>query len=431
MADLNGKYNNNANNGEREPVMNFNSLDYTVVVDRLPIIRSTTLGIFHYGLDNNYPRKIIQLSERSSSLVTAKQKQAQFIQGLGFSGANAKDVVNGKAVVINQSGETLYDLLKFCATEKTNINIAIHVNYNQLGEAVEFNMIQYDFVRRKVPIKEEKYDRYVIADIWHLEGQYINQYYSRIQEFNNWVEDKRNGLSFTALECFAYNPDPVVVREQIELSGGIENYSGQLFYMNKSRDIYQKAIFDSIADKFQFLAEADLASLSNIQNGYSVSGVFKYPSSINDSRELAGLKQKSNNMKGAINTGRILFVPVLSQENVPQNMFEPTQMLNMDGLYEKQRLSAENGIQELYSIPNSLIGKDSEGNFATQKMQEAFEFYNSITEPLRRELEIELTTLISNSVFASQVQLPIEIEPMKYISRIETAETNEDTIIND
>ena len=78
---------------------------------------------------------------------------------------------------------------------------------------------------------------------------------------------------------------------------------------------------------------------------------------------------------------------------------------------------AKENLKSLYTIPNSLIGKDTEGNFATQKMQEAFDFYNSVTEPLRQELEIELTTLFANSIFANQITLPIEIIPLQYISR--------------
>jgi hypothetical protein len=54
---------------------------------------------------------------------------------------------------------------------------------------------------------------------------------------------------------------------------------------------------------------------------------------------------------------------------------------------------------------------------------------------LRQELEIELTRLFSNSVFASQLKLPIEIEPLQFISKTKTIESintqsNEDTNIN-
>jgi hypothetical protein len=422
MAEIKGKYKTSSENDAREPQIQVNSLDFLVSVDRMPTFHSGAQDIYLYGFDNNYPRKIVQSSDRSSALVTAKNKQAQFVQGLGFPGATANDVKNDTAIVINEKGQTAYDLLKFCAEQKSNINIAIHVNYNALGEAVEFNLIQYDFVRRKIKKKKDKFVKYIITNIWHLENDYTQYgYAAKIMSFNKWVEDKETEIDFLALEVFDYNPDPIVVREQIELSGGIEDYPGQIFYMKRTEDIYQKAVYDSVADDFQFLSECKLASLSNIQNGYSAGGIFKHFGNLTGTKELEELKGKLKNTTGAKNTGRIVAVEILQNAdgNIPTNLFEPTQMQNIDKLYEQQKKDAKESIKQLYSQPSALIGEDTTGNFATQKMQETFNFYNSVTEPLRQELEIELTTLFKNSVFANQIQLPVEIEPLKYMELTE------------
>ncbi len=430
MSELKGKFTEESQDDARKPQIQVNSLDYLVSVDRLSIFRSKANWIYLYGADNNYPRKIMQSADRSSALVTARNKQAQFVQGLGFPGATATDVKNDTAVVINQKGQTAYDLLKFCAEQKANINIAIHVNYNALGEAVEFNLVQYDFVRRKIKTKEDVFNKYIITNIWHLENDYTSYgYAAKIMEFNKWIQNKETELSFIALECFEYNPEPTIVRQQIELSGGIDKYSGQLFYAKRTEDIYQKAVYDSVADDFQFLAESKLSSLSNIQNGYTAGGIFKHFGNLTGTKELEQLKGKLKGVHGAINFGRTIAVeiPQNADMKMPDNMFEPTQLQNIDSLYEKQREAARSNIQWLYSQPNALIGKDTEGNFATQKMQETFDFYNSITEPLRQELEIELTMLFKNSVFANQIQLPIEIEPMQFISRTKTQETQNNT----
>lgn len=426
MSELKGKFTEESQDDARKPQIQVNSLDYLVSVDRLSIFRSKANGIYLYGADNNYPRKIMQSADRSSALVTARNKQAQFVQGLGFPGATATDVKNYTAIVINQKGQTAYDLLKFCADQKANINIAIHVNYNAIGEAVEFNLVQYDFVRRKIKTKDDVFNKYIITNIWHLENDYTSYgYAAKIMEFNKWIEKKEEKLSFVALECFEYNPDPTIVRQQIELSGGIDNYSGQLFYAKRTEDIYQKAVYDSVADDFQFLAESKLASLSNIQNGYSASGILKYPGNLTGTKEIEEAKLKINSTKGAINTGRVVTVPMMPTADnvVPGNLFEPTNLQNIDKLYIEQKKDARENIKKLYSQPSALIGEDTTGNFATQKMQETFDFYNSITEPLRQELEIELTMLFKNSVFASQIQLPIEIEPLQFISRTKTQET--------
>jgi hypothetical protein len=437
MGDnLKGSFSKEQNNDDRQPSMVINSLDYQVVPERLSITRSAAQGIYLYGLDNNYARKIVNLADRTSSIVAVRNKQAEFVAGNGFPGATSDDVKNDTAIVINRKGETAYDLLKFVAEQKSNINIAIHVNYNELGIASEFNLIEYDFVRRKVKQQNDKFDKYIITNIWHLENDYSQHIYnSKIMEFNEWVNDKKTQLSFCALECFAYDPDPVIVREQMALSGGIQNYSGQLFYAKRTQDIYQKAVYDSLADKFQFLAECDLSSLSNIQNGYGGSGILKYFASADGKKEIENIKRKAENMKGSQNHGRFFTIPMLPNADMkmPTNVFESTEIQNRDKLYTEQKKEAKEGIQELYSTPNSILGNDSEGNFATQNMQQAFDFYNSVTQPLRTETEIELTTLFKNSVFKDQVKLPIEIEPLEYITRhnIEEKTESNENINND
>lgn len=428
--NLSGKLPDKQDDNQRESQLVINSLDFAVVPDRLPIGKSTAMGVYHYGSDNNYPRKIINSADRSSSLVAVRKKQAEFVAGNGFPGATAGDVMSDNAIIINSKGQTAYDLLQFCAEQKANINIAIHVNYNVLGEAVEFNLIDYDFVRRKVPYLDEKFIRYIITNFWHLENDYSdgNYAYSRIMEFNKWMTKKEEFEDFPALECFAYDPDPIIVREQIEISGGIDKYPGQLLYANRSNDVYQKAVYDSLADKFQFLAECDLSSLSNIQNGYSSSGVLKYFSSADGSKEIEEIKRKARGLKGSSNAGRFITIPVQANANMnmPNNMFESTELQNRDKLYTEQKREAKEGIQELYATPNSILGNDSEGNFATQNMQDAFDFYNSVTQPIRTELEIELTRLFKNSVFANQIKLPIQIEPLEYISRASTGASDEE-----
>jgi len=136
-------------------------------------------------------------------------------------------------------------------------------------------------------------------------------------------------------------------------------------------------------------------------------------------------------VKGSHNTGRIIIVPIPinADNNIPMNIFEPTQMTNMDKLYGNQTDRAEKGIKTLYSIPNSIIGSDSEGNFATQNMEDAFDFYNNVTAQLRQELEIELTTLFVNSIFKDKIKLPIEIKPLKYMSSKNDENEDENELI--
>ena len=262
MSNQNGSGTLSDNNTDsRQAKPQFNSIDYVVNTLRLSVSRSAAAGIYLYGSDNQYPTKITEIAKRSSSLQTVIKKQSLFIAGLGFSGATANDVKNGTALVINRNGLTAYELVQFCSEQKSNINIAIHVNYNQLGEAVEFTPIQYDFVRKKIKLRGENFDKYIITNIWHLENNYQNGYFggaALMENFNKWIHDKKTDINFTSLECYGYNPDPAAVREQIQEAGGIEHYGGQIFYKKRTQDVYQMALYDSVIDDAQFDAESKL-----------------------------------------------------------------------------------------------------------------------------------------------------------------------------
>jgi hypothetical protein len=402
---------------DERPVANvYNSIDYIAHVNRLSVRRSYHGGIYHYGRDNNYPHKVIEIAKRSSTLDTARYTQAKFVAGLGFAGATSEDVKRGTDIKVNNEGLSGYDFLKHLALEKATINIAIHVNYNMLGEAVEFTPVQYEFVRKKVKEEHENFDKFIITNIWHLDDYqnalFGNEINFATKNFLKWVQERKMGYHFSGLECYAYNPDPIAVREQIAECGGIDKYSGQLFYKKYTNDIYQLAVFDSVLDDAQLEAEIKLFSLASIQNGYSIGGILKHPMSIDNHTEFQRLKEKIQSMKGSINAGRILTMPYSSAENMPTNVFESTQYANIDRLFPLQKEEAKNNINEKYNIPKPIIGRDNTGNFATQDMEEAYALYNSTTKPIRTELEIDLTTIFDNSIL--NIKLPIEIQPLTF-----------------
>jgi len=391
-----------------------NSIDFISHVERLPTFRSNASGIYLYGADNNYPYKLKQLALRSNSLVTAVNTYSRFLQGLGFEGATANDVLSGNSLFLNRNKLTPYDLLKFSASEKGHINFAVHVNFNQLGEAVEFTPIPYEFCRLKTKIDKEIFDKYIITNIWHSERD-LNYYGAfSMQNFNKWKENKIRGYHFTSLETYAYNPDSFVVREQIKESGGIENYPGQLFYVKDTIEVYQLAKYDSIIDDGQIEAEAKLFSLSNLQNSFSASGILKYPGNLDSNDEFVEAKDRLRNLTGSQNAGRFITMPYLPANPPSINLFENIQQNDIDKLFTTQKEEAKRNIYELFSQPGIINGRSDNGMFNQQSMQDAFMFYNSVTEPARQQLEIELTTLFSNSVFESQIKLPIEIKPLEY-----------------
>jgi hypothetical protein len=421
--------NKNTNTSQRTQTVPVNSVDFVSHVERLPTRGSNAKGIYQYGLDNNYPYKMKQIALRSNSLVTAINTNTRFLQGLGFEGATPADAIEGKSLKLNSNGLTAYDLLKFVCSEKSLINFAIHVNFNQLGEAVEFTPIPYEFCRQKLPTNDDTETKFIITNIWHTEfNTFGSGQASEIMNFNKWLVDKKTGRNFIALETFKYNPDPAIIRQQIEDSGGIENYSGQLYYVKDTTEVYQLANYDSVIDDAQTEAEAKLYSLSNLQNSFSASGIIKYPANLDSNEEFASVKNRLSDGKGASNAGRFLVMPYAPGAPPTTPFFENIQQNNVDKLFSLQKEEAKKNIYELFQQPEILNGRSSGGMFNQQSMQDAFTFYNAITEQARQEIEMHLTILFSNSIFANEIKLPIQIQPLTYQVDEPKTEDNENII---
>ncbi|RLD69255.1 MAG: hypothetical protein DRI95_00760, partial [Bacteroidetes bacterium] len=272
-----------------------------------------------------------------------------------------------------------------------------------------------EFIRKKVKTDKDEFEKYIITNIWHTENLYNENFgMFSTENFNKWISNKKESKSFTALEVYDYNPDSYTVREQIKECNGIENYPGQIFYAKNTMEIYQTAIYDSVLDDIQTEAEAKLFSISNLQNGFSASGIFKYPANLDSNEEFKEVKKRLNNVKGSANAGRFLTVPYLPGTPPTTALFENIQQTDIDKLFTNQRADAKNNIYELFAQPGIINGKADAGMFNQQSMQDAFKFYNSVTAPARQQLEIELTTLFSNSNFQNEIELPIKINPLQY-----------------
>lgn len=370
------------NTDARQLYIPFNSLDFTAYVKRLPVNKSLTKDIYLYGNDNLYPQKIKEIAARSNSLQTALETFSSFTYGQGFEGL--------KDLIVNEDGLTGPQFFKIICNEKAAIGFAVHCSFNRFGEITEFTPVNFEFVRRKLKTKDDKWKKYLISNNWE-NTHFINR--------------------ADQLEVFAFSPEKAI--EQIN-EVGFENYPGQLFYWHYSNDIYGLATYDSVQDDAQFESDAKLYGLSNVQNGFSISGIFKYPANTNTLLKNDNLKLKFENSKGPINAGRIFGIPFAPNDNIPSGLWEPIIMPNVDTMFSNQLENAKRNIYEKYKQPSIINGRSDSGMFNAQSMQDAFDFYNSVTEASRQELESALNKLFEFSIF--NVPEKIEIIPLIFIS---------------
>ena len=127
-------------------------IDYTLL---------KSLGVLAFDFDNEYPNRCIDITNDSGTAKTCIDIFTKFITGRGFS-----DESFGKTVV-NRNGLTVDKLKrKVDKSIAKHQGIAIHFNYNALGQKTELNFIPFQNVRLGNPEDKDKKDKYLVYDNW-------------------------------------------------------------------------------------------------------------------------------------------------------------------------------------------------------------------------------------------------------------------------
>lgn len=388
--NLSGTLNRKRNDDERPIYMAVNQLQETAYVPRIAQPNKNVTNwnyskIKPYDHSNLYPNLIRETLLRSSSTLGASGTMRDFIVGEGF----GEDI---NKIVVNSDGQTLFDILAHLAQQRSVYNgYALHFNYNVFGEITEINEIAFENIRWKKDLT-----RFVYNPDWP----------------NYNVKN--------STEYFIYNPENVV-NEINEV--GFEKYTGQILYWHPDilTQLYCTAYCDAIVDDMQFEAESKLYKNKNIINGFSMDGIFKWPTNLNSEEEIDEAKDDIRQSKGAKNAGRSKLVEMpISDQMANWKFFEPAPHNNVDKLFEKQNQETRENIYSAYKQPLILNSIVTSGMFNQDSYIEAFNYYNSYVEVYRKGIERHLNEIIENSIF--------EIEELKIIPKRYSVVTIEDVL---
>lgn len=165
-----------------------------------------SLKIIKNGSDNNYPERVKRITYNSPTAATGIKLLCQFLTGSGIESINKETVST-----LVKSRSTFFHLLSDASASLTRYGgYAVHVQYNLGGEIISRKVIPFDQVR-----KGEK-------DSKEYSGKYI--------KYHDW---SKASIKKNLLQVYdAYNPNPDVVKMQIQKAGSIEKYPGQIFFYN-------------------------------------------------------------------------------------------------------------------------------------------------------------------------------------------------------
>ncbi len=371
------------------------------------------LNIQTYGSDNLYPQRMYDLIQNSPTGSTCVERYMTFIEGNGLRNKDFSEYI------CNRKGETIDDVFSLIAYDLAYFHgFALHVNYNMACEIVELQHIPFQECR----LEEEEDDGQIL---------YVNVHPDwsgkRTRKGKTINVDKKN-----VKKIFMFNPIPEVVLAQIEASGGIENYQGQILWFSMDgRYQYPKPIYDKVVTNLSTDEGLDNVKYRNVRNGFMLSGMFVHRKGMTVEYDENGnevppkddydFSKSLDVFQGDMNCCSIMDVTINSEEEKPE-------FINVEGSnYDSKFNCTENSTTErIYSAfgqepwYNVRIGRTG---WSGNVLSEAYEYYNSYVSKIRRSISRNLKRIFDRWYEVANKADDYEIEPLIYVSNQSTGNT--------
>lgn len=364
-----------------------------------------SLGIQSYDTDNLYPQRLIKLVDASGTAGLCVDTYKKFIEGKGL-----LDSILYREKV-GRNGETVDQVHALICSDLAKFGgCAIHVNYNLLGEQVSIAHVPFENARLTIPD--------------------ANNYVSQIVVFHDWAKEKTTTrISKDTIDYIhRYNPEKSIVQAQITAAGGIEYYKGQILYINLdgAECVYPKPVYDSIiTDMSTEIGCANIRYRSARNNFLPAGMLIRKGVPMNDtiesddqySHEEDEFTTQFKKFQGDENAAKILDVEIESGEEAPE--FVPFEGKNHSIEYRETEKQAQENIGKRFNQPPILRCEAVSQGFSTDVMQDAYDYYNSVTDVERRLLERVYTR-----IFAGRSQTnDYSIIPLQYGEKKASQET--------
>lgn len=372
------------------------------------------LGIQSYGDDNLYPQTVRNIIAASSTGSECADRFADFIEGNGFR------EVSFSEYVVNRKGDTVDGIHALVCRDMADFNgIALHVNYNILGQIVELQHIPFENCRL---VEEDD-----------------NGYVPKIAVHPDWSGRKtRKGKKIRVTKEYVdyidvFNPTKAVVMAQIEAAGGIEYYKGQVLWVSMAgKQTYPIGKADRVITEMSTDEGLSNVKYRNVRNNFLPSGmvVTKKGSSVDfdengneiEAPEDDGFSDSLVRLQGDTNSSKLLEVTLDNDEEVPQFIRLATQNYDKEFTVTDasvvERIYSAYGQEPWYCIRIGKVG------FSGDILEDAFEYYNSIVSKQQRLIERTFDRIFRNWYEVANPTNDFSVQPLKYVRNAEVSNNN-------
>lgn len=365
-------------------------------------------GIQAYGEDNLYPQTLKNIISASPTGSECADRFADFIEGNGF-----REVLFSEYVV-NRKGDTADDIHALVCRDMADYGgLALHVNYNVLGEIVELQHIPFENCRL---VEEDD-----------------NGYVSKIAIHPDWSGQKtRKGEKIKVSKenidyINVFNPIKAVVLTQIEAAGGIEYYKGQVLWVSMAgKQTYPIGKGDRVATEMSTDEGLSNVKYRNVRNNFLPAGMvitrkgssISYDEGGNEIKdetqsEDTGFSDAILTLQGDVNSNKILEVEIESEEEEPK--FVPITTQNYDKEFTVTDASVVERIYSAYGQEPWYCIRIGKVGFSGDILEDAFEYYNSIVSKQQRLIERTFDRIFKYWYEIANPSNDYSVEPLKYV----------------
>lgn len=383
---------------------------------RIDIRYLQQLGIQAYGEDNLYPQTLKNIVSASSTGSECADRFADFIEGNGFR------EVSFSEYVVNRKGDTADDIHALVCRDIADYGgLALHVNYNILGEIVELQHIPFENCRL---LEEDD-----------------NGYVAKIAIHPDWSGCKtRKGARIKISKenvdyIDVFNPIKSVVQAQIEAAGGVEYYKGQVLWVSMAgKQTYPTGKADRVITEMSTDEGLSNIKLRNVRNNFLPAGmmVSKKGSSIRYDEQGNEVKDKKEEdsgfsdailmLQGDINSNKIMEVEIEAEEEEPK--FVPITIQNYDKEFTVTDASVVERIYSAYGQEPWYCIRVGKVGFSGDILEDAFEYYNSIVSKQQRLIERTFDRIFKCWHEIANPSNDYSVQPLKYVRNAGTPNNN-------
>ena len=364
------------------------------------VVRREREGIEKYDIDNAYPNRMERLINGSVTAKSSARMLSRFLIGKGF-----KDEALNKVIIGRDHYNRpipAFKLLRQIAVSTSYysgyyVRAQFDANYNVTG------LIHEDFKNCRFGLKNSQdYSGYIVV--------YNNWDYSKGQKIN-----KKDFIP-----VHVWNMNEAAIKDQVKKTGDIKKYKGQMFFnFLDEYYIYPLSPIDPVHYDADTEHEISMFKNGELRRGFFMKNIIHH-TRFESQKDADDFKDKILKFQGGgheysfmviegtfDDDGNLKEGENIKVEKIDQNID--------DKIFETYEKSCINNIRKAYNaIPQILIDyEDSKlGTTSGEALFQASEFYNQMTQELRKTISESFKEMFSRWVNQDLRVKKWEIQPV-------------------